>query len=111
MSALGPITASVLMVFFSGSRPPWFFSSTMDLRAGSRAQKTPAVVPLAPNPYVTSRALAAGRPRGISTKFGISTYVPNIAKPAMTALTFVSRIGRCASMRMSTSGSSTWVST
>ena len=49
----------------------------------------------------------AGSPPGASTKRGTSTNDPNIAKPEMSAVTFVRSTGRSASTRMSISGSST----
>ena len=52
-----------------------------------------------------SRAVAAAGRAASRRSSGSRTNVPNIAKPAISAVMFVNRIGRCASMRMSTSGS------
>ena len=46
-AASGPITAIVFAALSRGSRPPSFFSSTIDLRATSRAAARWAGLPIA----------------------------------------------------------------
>src|SRR5262245_51436079 len=54
--------------------------------------------------------MSEGSPFGDSANRGTSTNEPNIAKPEISAVMFVSSTGRSVSTRMSISGSSVWSS-